>query len=338
MVKGRKFILKARPEGPLDPARDFELVEEELPALGDGELLVKSTTFSVDPTQRIWISGDGYMPAVPVGDVVRAVHIVEVVDSKSSKYQRGDRIQALFGWADQFVIKDDDWRLFAKVDGPVTDAVMLTLSGTGLTAAKGVFDQGAGKFEPGTTVLVSGAAGATGSVAGQLYKSLGCRVVGTAGGPAKCKLVKEKFGFDECVDYKDPDFEAKLKAACPNGIQEYFENVGGKTLEIALDLMNLHGRILYCGNISSYESGDPGRLAGPPNFSLILMKRIRFQGFLVLDNPENNEKHIGTLTKMVADGKLVLEIDQSRKGFENLPAALQDLFAGKNVGKMVVAM
>ncbi|KAI9028761.1 oxidoreductase, zinc-binding protein [Hyaloraphidium curvatum] len=336
---GRKWILKARPEpGPLDPSKVFELKEEPLPPLGEGDVLLKNICFSIDPTFRIWMTGDGYMPAVPLGDPMRGASVAEVLESKSPKYQKGDRVWAFVGWQDAFVSKDNNWQLFTKIDPSVSPADFLTMapSGTGATAMRGIFDVGAAKFEPGATVLVSGAAGSTGSFAVQIYKSLGCRVVGTAGGAAKCAFVKEKLGADECVDYKDPAFADKLKAACPKGIVEYFDNVGGQTLELALDLITNFGRIIYCGNISQYESGDPSQLPGPKNYSQILMKRLRVEGFIVSDKPENTQKYSAELLKMKAAGKLVAEIDDSRSGFENLPKAVQDMFEGKNTGKMVV--
>lgn len=217
----------------------------------------------------------------------------------------------------------------------ITPADQISLQLTGLTAMVGIFNIGLGNFKPGSTVLVSGAAGSTGSIAGQVYKhALGCRVVGTAGGPEKCNFVKQVLGFDECVDYKDPNYESNLKAACPKGIKEYFDNVGSRTLELALDLLTQGGRVVLCGGIAEYESASP---KGPSNYLNLIVKRLRMEGFVFTDHARSFPSHMKKLHQLIGSGKLKI-VNDVRTGLENAGDSLKDLFAGKNFGKMMVKL
>ncbi|KAI9002196.1 putative NADP-dependent oxidoreductase [Hyaloraphidium curvatum] len=333
----RQMILVSRPEpGPLAPEKLFELKESPIPKCSKpGDVVVKTLYLSLDPTMRGWMTYDTYLPKVPLGDVMRGGTVGEVVESQSEKLKVGDLVQAFIGWQEYALVNDSQPMGPTKLNLPegITPADQISMQLTGLTAMVGIYKIGKAKFEPGATVLVSGAAGSTGSFAGQIYKhALGCRVVGTAGGPEKCKFVKETLGFDECIDYKDPEFEAKLKAACPKGIEEYYDNVGGRTLELALDLMNLNGRVVLCGGISQYDSAAP---KGPSNYMSLVIKRCRMEGFIFTDYAAEFGPMMKQMIEMKLSGKLRIENDV-RPGLENAGKWLKELFEGKNKGKMMV--
>ena len=256
----RRWTLAARPHGMVKES-DFAFGEAPVPAVGDGQVLVRVLYLSFDPTQRGWIEDrPSYLPPVQIGEVMRAGAVGEVVQSKHAGFQPGDLVQGLFGWQDYALVPGA--LLGAKLPPDVPPTWPLGVTGiTGLTAYFGMLDLG--KPKAGDTVVVSGAAGATGSVAGQIAKLEGARVVGIAGGPEKCAWLVRDAHFDAAIDYKREDVEARLRALCPKGIDVFFDNVGGAILDAALAQIALRARIVLCGAISGYNEATPppGRTA-----------------------------------------------------------------------------
>ena len=247
----RKIVLVKRPSGEVTPDC-LKLVEEPAPVPGEGEALVRNLYLSLDPTQQGWMKYDSYMPAIPLGDVVRSGGVGEVIESRSPLYTKGQLVSGLVGWQ-ELSIADGGGRRMQGVPAGISPEDAVSVFGiTGLTAYFGLLD--VGKPEAGETVVVSGAAGATGSVVGQIAKIVGCRVVGIAGGPEKCAWLTRELGFDAAVDYKREDVGKALAAACPKGVDVYFDNVGGEILDAVLLQINRNARIALCGAISTYSS------------------------------------------------------------------------------------
>src|SRR3954447_10409057 len=327
----RRFLLHERPSGRIDE-NTFELVEEAVPEPREGEALVRNRYISVDPTNRTWINDTPtYLPPVQIGEVMRAGGLGEVIASNSADYQEGQLVQGLTGWQD-YVVASSAAPLMAMPDVPgVSPSAFLGVQGmTGLTAYIGMLD--IGKPQPGETVVVSAAAGAVGSIAGQLAKIQGARVVGIAGGPEKCALLTGELGFDAAVDYKAPDWRDQLKAATPDGIDVDFENVGGEIMEAVFARLNIRARVPLCGLISGYNDDAP---AGPRNFGNLLIQRVHLQGFIVLDHFGRAREVAPKLAAWMGEGKLKAQ-ETVVEGFEQLPAAINMLFDGKNTGKLVV--
>ena len=327
----RQFRLKTRPTGRIEKS-NFDFVEESVPEPGPGEALVRVLYLSLDPTNRIWMSDmDQYMPPVGIGEVMRGGGVGVVVKSNSARYKEGDHVSGLTGWQD-FCIADEGLRAMSVLPKglPVDLPVMLGACGmTGLTAYFGLLDLGRPK--PGETVVVSAAAGAVGSVVGQIAKIKGCRAVGIAGGPDKCRHIVEDLGFDAAVDYKRPDWREQLAAATPDGIDVNFENVGGEIMEAVMARMNLFSRMPLCGMISGYNTGEPMRA----DFSPILMRRITVRGFIVIDFMAKFAEGTMQLAQWVAEGKLKHR-ETIVDGLEQAPTAVNKLFDGGNIGKLVV--
>jgi NADPH-dependent curcumin reductase CurA len=324
-MKNRQWLLKSRPSGMVS-AENFSWNEAEIPAPAEGELLVRVQWLSADPTQRGWIAGDTYLPAVKIGEVVRSMGVGEVVESKNPKFQKGDVVQGLLGWQDYAVVKGAT-KLPAGV--PVETA-MSALGATGITAYFGLLE--IGKPQPGETVVVSGAAGATGSIVGQLAKIHGCRAIGIAGGAEKCKWLVDEYGFDAAIDYKGENVHARLKELCPKGVDVFFDNVGGEILDAALARLAMHGRVVLCGAIARYN--DPGA-SGPKNYLNLLVQRGRMEGFIVLDYMPRAAEAVMALAGYMKQGKLKDRVDVQH-GLENAPAVLQRLFKGENLGKQLL--
>lgn len=327
----RQFRLKTRPTGRIERS-NFDFVEQPIPEPGPGEALVRVLYLSLDPTNRIWMSDmDQYMPPVAIGEVMRGGGVGVVVKSNSVRYKEGDRVSGLTGWQD-YCIADEGLRAMSVLpkDLPVDLPVMLGACGmTGLTAYFGLLELGRPK--PGETVVVSAAAGAVGSVVGQIAKIKGCRAVGIAGGPEKCRHLIEDLGFDAAVDYKRDDWREQLAAATPDGIDVNFENVGGEIMEAVMARMNLFSRMPLCGMISGYNSGEPMRA----DYSPILMRRIEIRGFIVIDFMEKFAEGSMQLAQWVIEGKLKHR-ETIVEGLENAPVAVNRLFDGQNIGKLVV--
>jgi len=328
----RRFVLRARPTGRVGP-ETFELVEEGIPAIREDEALVRTQWISLDPTNRTWISDmPGYLPPVGVGEVMRALGLGRVVDSKSPSYHVGQMVQGLVGWQEWLVASPSaPLARVREVPGIAASAYLGVLGTTGLTAWVGMEDIGRPKAEE--TVVVSAAAGAVGSVAGQIAKTRGARVVGIAGGPKKCALLTDRLGFDAAVDHRAPDWREQLAAATPDGIDVDFENVGGAMMDAIFARLNLQARVVLCGLISGYN--DPEPPAGPRNFSSLLVKRALLQGFIVLDHLHRSPQATAELARWMADGRLDA-LETVIEGFEQLPMALNMLFDGANTGKLVL--
>lgn len=331
----RRFLLRERPSGDFDP-KVLERVVEPVPKPGPGQALVRNRYLSLDPTNRIWMSeGESYLPPVALGTVMRGAAVGEVVASNASKYPVGSKVAGLLGWQDYALVSADDpmppVALPRFLPVPLT-ATLGVMGATGMTAYFGLLD--IGKPKRGETVFISAAAGAVGSVAGQIAKIHGCRVVGIAGSRDKCEWLTRELGFDAAINRRDADWRAQLKAACPNGIDIDFENAGGEIMEEAIELMNLHGRVILCGMISTYGRDDRSGL-GPRNFVELLFKRIKIQGFIILDYLPRFPLAQLRMLWWLKRGKI-----QDRhtlvKGLDNAPQALMQLFRGDNVGKLIV--
>jgi NADPH-dependent curcumin reductase CurA len=329
-VVNHQFRLAARPEGMVG-REHFDYVEEALPELQDGQVLVKINYISLDPAMRGWMAeGRSYIPPVEIGEVMRAATAGEVLESKSEDLRVGDKVSGWLGVQEYAVC--DAGAVF-KVDA---EAVPLSnyvgaLGMPGMTAYFGLLEVGAPK--EGETVVVSGAAGAVGSLVGQIAKLKGCRVVGIAGGPEKCSWIVEDLGFDAAIDYKGEDVSDALRKHCPEGIEVYFDNVGGEILDAALARIARGARVVICGAISQYNNLDDMR--GPSNYMSLLVNRARMEGFVVIDYMGRMAEGIQQMGAWIAEGKVVAREDFV-SGFEGFPEALRRLFAGENVGKLVL--
>ena len=328
----RQWRLASRPEGMVTEA-DFAYHEEPRPPVPDGRCLIRTLYVSVDPAMRGWMTDDpGYVPPVPFGAVMRAPALGQVVESRHEDFREGDFVSGLLGWQDYCVT---DGRQPAPVHAfrPVhrLPVYLGALGGTGLTAWCGMLD--VARPKEGETVVVSGAAGATGSVAAQIARIQGCRVVGVAGGADKCRWLTGDLGLDAAIDHRAEDLDARLTALCPAGVDVYFDNVGGRTLEILLGHMATWGRVAACGMISGYNAAQVQ--PGPANLFRIITRRIRMEGFLVTDYAPRFKEARRQLSAWLATGALRAREDV-REGFENIPRTFLDLFDGGNIGKLMV--
>jgi NADPH-dependent curcumin reductase CurA len=325
----RQIILVEPPKDKLGP-QHFRLTEAAMPIAKDGEALLRVRYISLDAANRAWMQGATYREAVTGGSVMAGGAIAEVVESKSPGLAVGDLVFADTGWQDYAALPAKRLSKVPKIE-PMTH--LLSVYGVaGLTAYFGLLNIAEPKA--GETVAVSAAAGSVGSIVGQIAKIKGCRAVGIAGGQAKCDWLVKELGFDAAVDYKSGPIFKSLKAAAPNGIDVYFDNVGGDILEACLFQMNTGGRISCCGAISAYDGPTPP--AGPRGVpGLIVVKRLMMKGFIVMDFFAEREKAIAELASWVAAGKLKVEEDVI-EGLENTPQALIGLLAGENRGKRMV--
>jgi NADPH-dependent curcumin reductase CurA len=327
-MKNRQWLLARRPEGALKDS-DFTFVESDVPALREGEALVRAFVISCDPTQRGWIAGDTYLPAVKIGEVVRSFAAGRIEKSNSPAFKEGEIVSGLLGWQDYAAVKADS--LTKLPTSTPIELAMGVLGMIGMTAYFGLLD--VGRLSAGETVLVSGAAGATGSLVGQIAKIKGCRAIGVAGGAEKCRWLVDELGFDAAIDYKNENVKARLKERCPKGVDVFFDNVGGPILDAALARLALRGRVVLCGGISSYDAAEPP--PGPKNYLNLVSKRGRMEGFLVFDYMPRAAEAIGALAGWVKEGKLKYRVDMQH-GLENAPATLRRLFEGRNEGKQLL--
>jgi NADPH-dependent curcumin reductase CurA len=329
--KNRRWILNARPAGKLT-GEEFLWNEAPLPRPSDGEVLIRTLWLSIDPAQRIWMARDSYKPAVPLGDVMQSFAVGQVVESRHPDLKSGDIVRGDFGWQDYVVTDGKSFGGMQKVPPGVPPNLALGLFGlNGLTAYSGMIEIGG--IKPGETVVVSGAAGATGSVAGQIAKLKGCRVIGTAGSKEKCDWLVNEAHFDAAIDYKSEDVGARLSELCPDGIDVFFDNVGGEVLNEVLARINIHARIVLCGSISKSDAAAPQ--PGPANYSNLVARRARMEGFTGLDYPARVPEAFEALGRWQRDGRLVHKEDVAY-GLENAPKALLRLFSGENFGKQLV--
>lgn len=334
-LKNRQWLLAARPQGMIKES-DFKWNETVVPAVKDGEILVRNLAFSFDPTQRGWMSMDSYIPAIPLGQVMRASTIGQIVESKKQGFAKGDLVQGLFGWEDYTVT--DGAGLFSLEKFPKgTDPLeaLSVLGITGLTAYFGTLAVGLPKA--GETFVVSGAAGATGSVAGMIAKIKGCRVIGIAGGKQKCDWLIKEAGFDGAIDYKNENVGEALTKLCPRGIDVYFDNVGGEILEQVLERLAFRARVVLCGAISQYNEAA-GVAAHPPrNYFRLIFHGARMEGFLVFHYAQQYPEARAELAKWLAEGKIKNQLDLQR-GLENAPKTIIRLFTGANFGKQLLSL
>ncbi len=331
-LSNRQVVLRRRPTGLLAPG-DTELISGPAPELAEGEALLRTTYVGLDAAVRTWLNDQpGYLPPVQLGEVIRAAGIGEVVATRCASFDVGDVVTTLSGFQDYVIIRDDIFS--TPVPGEAVDqrAVMSVYGPTGATAYMGMVD--IGRPQPGETVVVSAAAGATGSVAGQIAKIAGARVVGIAGGPEKCRAVVEDFGFDACIDYKNDDLKTALKEHCPRRVDVYFDNVGGAILDAVLGRLATKARVVLCGVISSYLSGEH---PGPANYVNLLSKTALMQGFNALDEWGRFEEAFAALRRWEKEG-LIRHRETVFEGIESCVDALNGLFTGANIGKMLVKL
>jgi NADPH-dependent curcumin reductase CurA len=332
----RRWLLAARPHGMIKDS-DFQLDEQPTPEPAPGEFLVRVTHLSFDPTQRGWLAADSYLPAVKIGDPVRAGAIGQVVRSSHPEFKVGQMVQGAFGWQ-EYAVSAGQTELgpVTRLAPNVTPEQALGVFGiTGLTAYFGMID--IGRPKTGDVVLVSGAAGATGSVVVQIAKALGCKVIGIAGGAKKRRWVVEVAGADACIDYKSENVAARIGELAPGGVNVVFENVGGEILEAALLNLAMHARVVLCGGISSYNAENVSELKGIRPYMQLILKRSRMEGFIVLDYAARYAEGVQALAKLIAEGNLKTAEDVQH-GFENCPATLRRLFEGKNFGKQLLKL
>jgi NADPH-dependent curcumin reductase CurA len=329
-IQNRTVRLVTRPVGEAKRS-DFSFNDEPLPALQDGQMLVKVLYLSLDPAMRGWMNeGKSYIEPVKLGDVMRAGGIGEVVDSRHPKFAVGDHVSGMTHVQTYCVT---DGRGFTKVDpslAPLT-TYLNVLGMPGMTAYFGLLESGQPKA--GETVVVSGAAGAVGATVGQIAKIKGCRVVGIAGGREKCEMAVKQYGFDACVDYKNEDVRKALKTACPNGIDVYFDNVGGEILDVVLTQINLKARIVICGAISQYN--NTSGVKGPSNYLSLLVNRARMEGIVVFDYAARYKEGAMAMGQWLADGKMISR-EHVEEGIDTFPETLMKLFKGENFGKLVL--
>lgn len=326
-----QWRLARRPEGHIQPG-DFEWMETEVPALQEGEILLRNIYLSLDPANRGWLAESGsYMAPVELGAVVPGICLGEVVQSNNPKFEVGSLVQAMIGWQNYHVSNGRGITPLQRFPGLPLTAYMGLFSHIGLTAYFGLLDIGAPKA--GETLVVSAAAGAVGSLVGQIGKIKGCRVVGIAGSDEKCQWLTETLGFDAAINYKTEDVRKALKTHCPDGIDIIFENVGGKILDAEMSLMNLHARIVLCGLISAYNATTPP--PGPAYFSNLITRRGKVQGFIVTDYMHRAMEAIPDLANWYMEGKLKYRVEVV-EGLENAPTAINKLFDGSNQGKLIV--
>lgn len=328
----RQLRLARRPVGLVDDTT-FDLVEEPLPGLADGEYLVRMAYLSIDPTNRVWIREEpSYLPPVGIGEVMRGGGIGEVVESRNDAFPVGTCVTGLLGWQEYAVGGAHSMANAVPPGVPLQD--MLSVFGTtGITAYFGMLD--IGRPEPGNTVVVSGAAGATGSVAAQIAKIKDTRVIGIAGSEEKCRWLTEDLGLDAAINYRTEDVRARLGALCPRGIDVFFDNVGGTTLDAALAHLALRGRVALCGAISSYNELDQP----PPiyRYMNLVVQRARIEGFLVLDFLDRFPEAVLQLVEWAQAGRLHWR-NHVVEGLEQAPRALNMLFSGENQGKLMVSV
>ena len=324
----KQFIVREIPKNNLEIS-NFEMREVDVPKPSADEILVKNILLSIDAANRTWMQGRTYRDQVFAGDVMPSYSIAEVVESNHPDFKVGQIVTSDSYWEEFSLVKAKDVNKCPK-DIPLS--YLLSVFGiAGLTAYHGLFD--VGKLEANDTVVVSAAAGSVGIYAGQLAKASGCKVIGIAGSDEKCREVVDSLGFDGCINYKNGNLLKDLKEMCPKGISLYFDNVGGHILEAVLVRMQNGGRIVCCGAISQYESSSPTGPRNVPGF--IITKRLKMEGFIVMDFQEKHLKAINHMRALLDEGKIKV-VEDIAEGLESAPEALVDLLNGKNFGKSMV--
>jgi NADPH2:quinone reductase len=328
----RRFRLRRRPNGAVADA-DLELVEEPVPPVGPGQALIRTLWLSIDPSNRIWMSPVHYgLAPVAIDGVMRGLGIGEVLESRRQDMRAGDLVSGATGWQD-YALADDSanelpFRVVSSPPSTSVSALLGPLGNPGITAYLGLQD--IGRPQPGDTLVVSAAAGAVGSIAGQIGKARGARVVGIAGSEPKCRHVVEDLGFDACIDYKQADWRERCDEATPEGVDVDFENVGGAVMDHVLSRLNVGARVVLCGLMSEYDAAKPHVDAGQ-----ILVRRALMQSFLVLDHADRYQEAIDYLSGLMADGRL-RHRETVVEGLEHARDALNQMFEGANLGKLLV--
>jgi len=330
MKTNTQVKLAKRPVG-LPDQSIWTIEKNPLPVPKEGEVLIRTIYVSLDPAMRGWLNDQkSYVPPVQIGAVMRAGMLGQVVESNNPNFQVGDHVTGWTGVQEYAVSSEPD---IMKVDPNLIPlpSYLGVMGMPGLTAYFGLLE--VGKPKAGETVLVSGAAGAVGSVAGQIAKIKKCRAVGIAGGAEKCRYLLEELGFDAAIDYKNENVFKALKKTCPDGVDVYFDNVGGEILDLALTQINLHARIPICGAISQYNRSDA--LKGPSNYLSLLVNRARMEGFIVFDFQKNYPQAIREMAQWIAAGKLKSK-EYVVEGIENFHSAFLRLFSGEKLGKLIL--
>src|SRR5246500_1042821 len=333
MAQAKRIVLASRPVGEPKPS-DFRIEEVPVPTPGDGQVLLRTIWLSLDPYMRGRMSdGPSYATPVPIGGVMEAGTVNEVIASNNPNFSKGDIVLARAGWQTHAL---SDGKGLNKIDpklAPISTAVGV-LGMPGMTAYTGLLDSG--KPQPGETVVVAAASGAVGSAVGQIARIKGARAIGIAGGKDKCDFVKRELGFDECLDHRDPDLAAKLKEACPKGIDVYFENVGGAVFEAVFPLLNAFARVPVCGLIAHYNDTE----AVAPKWAASMMrqgltKRLTFRGFIVSDFAARHRDFLSDMSTWVREGKVKYK-EFVTEGLDSAPTAFMGLLKGANFGKQLV--
>jgi NADPH-dependent curcumin reductase CurA len=330
-MKNNKIIFAKRPVGMPDNSC-FEIIEDKIEKPNDGEVLLKTLYISVDPYIRgRMVERKSYIPPLQIGEVIASSGVAEVVESNTKLFKKGDYVTGRMNWEEYPIVNEKELRQIDPAIAPLQTHIG-ALGMTGLTAYFGIMDIGNPK--PGETVVISGAAGAVGVVAGQIAKIMGCRVVGIAGSDEKAEYLVKELGFDAAINYKTAkDIREELKSACPDGIDIYFDNVGGAITDAALTLINDNARIPLCGQISHYNEPEPQ--SGPRLLGNVLIRAATIKGFLILQYASRFNEGIEKLAKWYKEGRIKAP-ETIVEGFENIPNAFIGLFTGSNLGKQIV--
>ena len=329
MPTNKRVLLATRPPGLPEPST-WELDHQELPAITEGQILIRNHYVSLDPAMRIWIKNvPSYLPPVQIGDVMRAGTVGEVIESKHAQFPVGTFVSG-WGGVQQYTISDGSATYAVDPSLAPLPTYIGGLGMPGMTAYFGILTEA--KIKEGDVVLVSGGAGAVGSIVGQIAKIKGCTVVGIAGGPEKCAYMKDELGFDGVIDYKNENVFKAVRTLCPKGIDVYFDNVGGDILDIALANIRMHARVIICGAISQYNTD---KIQGPRNYLNLLNKRSIMKGMLVLDYGPQYGEAARQMGQWMMEGKLKTRED-IREGIENFNDTFLRLFSGDKKGKLVL--
>ena len=325
-----QVCLAARPNG-RPVASDWDIKRSSVPVAEDGQFVAEVLYISLDPAMRGWMNdARSYIPPVEIGAVMRAGGVARIVESRIAGFDVGDHVFCMTG-VQQYCVSDGSSVTKVDPDAAPLPTYLSVLGMTGMTAYFGLLDVAEAK--EGDTVVVSGAAGAVGSVVGQIAKIKGCRVIGIAGGEEKCGYLTSELGFDAAIDYKSDDLRKALREHCPRGIDVFFDNVGGETLNTVLPMMRMHGRIAICGAISQYNNTGP--VVGPSNYMSLLVSRARMEGFVVFDFTDKFPEAAQAMAGWLAKGQLKSK-EQIEEGIENFPTVFLKLFDGGNFGKLVL--
>lgn len=328
-TSNHRITLAERPQGNVGP-ECFGADDVDVPTIGPDQVLVEVTWLSIDPTIRAWMAMDTYLPAIEIGAEIRSGGLGTVIESNLASHPVGSTVFGMVGWQQYAVLGAD---AIIVPDGVEPEAALSVFGITGLTAYFGLLD--VGRPSEGDTVLVSGAAGATGSIVGQIARIKGCRVVGVAGSEEKCAWLTDELGFDAAINYRTDDMPTAIRRHCPKGVDLVFDNVGGDFLEAAIDNLALRGRIVLCGAISQYNDETPR--PGPHNLTTLIVQRGRMEGFIILDYMHRAAEATLELAGWVLGGEMTYAVDVV-DGLDNAPAALDRLFTGANTGKVMVRL